>query len=127
MKKALGAVALLIACTAVVLSAGIASAAPPIGQLCPDFDTGHLSANDQTSYTITAPEGQVIVAVCVKAGSAQQGNGAQITYFDPGVTSVTLEHESGKQISHYSVLYDDKKDPPCDPKVEKCDDPDPEK
>ena len=69
MKKALSALALLVACTAVVLATSVASAAPPLGQLCPSFDTGHLSANDQTSYTIYAPEGQLIVAVCVKAGS----------------------------------------------------------
>ena len=90
---------------------------------CPDYDTGNLSANDQTSYTIQAPEGQVIVAVCVKAGSAKQGLGAEITPYDPGVTSVTIQHSSGKEISHYSVLYDDKKvPPPCtDPKI--CPDP----
>ena len=120
MKKALSAVALLVACTAVVLATSVASAAPPVGQLCPQWDTGHLSANDQQSYTVTAPAGQLIVAVCVKAGSAQQGNGAEITLFDPGVSSVTISHPSGKAISHYSVLYDDKKDPPCDEKDPKC-------
>ena len=37
-----------------------------------------------------------------------------------GVSSVTISHTSGKAISHYSVLYDDKKDPPCDEKDPKC-------
>ena len=64
--------------------------------------------------------------MCVKAGSAQQGNGAQITPYVPGVTSVTISHTSGKAISHYSVLYGDKKDPQCDPKVDpKCQPEDP--
>lgn len=118
MRKAFGVLALLVSCATVAVTVSVATAAPPLGQVCPNFDTGHLSANDQTSYTITAPAGQVIVAVCVKAGSAQQGNGAEITYYDPGVTSVTISHTSGKEISHYSVLYDDKTEPPCEPTKE---------
>ncbi len=73
--------------------------------MCPNLDTGHLSAGNATSLTIFAPEGQVIVQVCVKAGSTQQGNGPEFTDFDPGVTQTTISHTSGKEISHYSVKY----------------------
>jgi hypothetical protein len=80
---------------------------------CPPLDTGHLTdANDQTSVTITAPEGQVIVQVCLKAGSAEQGLGPEFFNFDPGVTTITLSHSSGKEISHYSVDFADAPPPP---------------
>ena len=83
-----------------------ASAAPPAGQLCPEWDSGRIDVTgDVTSITLTAPAGMVITATCVKAGSANQGLGAEITYYDPGVTSVTLTHTSGKGLSHYSVMY----------------------
>jgi hypothetical protein len=86
-------------------------------QVCPDLDTGHLSAGNQTSVTITAPPGQVIVQVCVKAGSAQQGEGPEFTNFDPGVTETTISHSSGKEISHYSVRFADAPPPPPGPPV----------
>jgi hypothetical protein len=79
--------------------------------VCPDLDTGHLSAGNQTSVTITAPEGKVIVQVCVKAGSAEQGEGPEFTNFDPGVTEATVSHSSGKEISHYSVKFADAPQP----------------
>jgi hypothetical protein len=80
--------------------------------VCPDLDTGHLSAGNQTSVTITAPAGKVIVQVCVKAGSAEQGDGPEFTNFNPGVTQTTLSHTSGKEISHYSVKFADAPPPP---------------
>lgn len=73
--------------------------------VCDNLDTGHLSAGNATSTTIYAPAGMVIVKVCVKAGSANQGNGPEYTDYDPGVASVTISHSSGKEISHYSVEY----------------------
>jgi pyruvate/2-oxoglutarate dehydrogenase complex dihydrolipoamide acyltransferase (E2) component len=84
-------------------------------QVCPNLDTGHLSAGNQTSVTITAPEGKVIVQVCVKAGSAQQGEGPEFTNFDPGVTETTISHSSGKEISHYSVKFADAPPPTTAP------------
>ncbi|MCI9869949.1 hypothetical protein [Arthrobacter humicola] len=57
------------------------------------------------SLEITAPDGLEIIAVCVKAGSAKQGLGAQIDYFYSSQLSVTISHYSGKDISHYSVMY----------------------
>ena len=105
-----------------VLTVGLVAALAAIGAAgtvgaqdatCPLLDTGHLTdLNDQTSGTITAPEGKVIVQVCVKAGSAQQGEGPEITNFNPGVTSTTISHTSGKEISHYSVKYADAPPPP---------------
>ena len=83
-----------------------ASAAPAAGQLCPTWDSGRIDVTGNvTSITLTAPAGLVITATCVKAGSANQGLGAEITHYDPGVTSVTIWHTSGKELSHYSVMY----------------------
>jgi hypothetical protein len=100
-----------------VLTVGLVAALATIGatgtvgagvdQVCPDLDTGKLPGNNQTSITITAPEGKVIVQVCVKAGSTQQGDGPEITNFNPGVTQTTISHTSGKEISHYSVKFAD--------------------
>ena len=108
----------LLATIAIATLATIGAAAGTVGaqeQVCPDLDTGHLSANNQTSVTITAPEGKVIVQVCVKAGSAQQGDGPEFTNFDPGVTETTISHSSGKEISHYSVKFADAPPPTTAP------------
>ena len=99
-----------------VLTVGLVAALATFGaagtvgaqeQVCPNLDTGHLSAGNQTSVTITAPEGKVIVQVCVKAGSTQQGDGPEFTNLNPGVTQTTISHTSGKEISHYSVKFAD--------------------
>lgn len=100
-----GAVAGLI-----LLGGGVlpASAAPAAGQICPDFDSGKIDVKGNVkSIPLTAPDGMVITAVCVKSGSANQGLGAEITYYNPGVESVTLWGLDGKDISHYSVQYGD--------------------
>jgi hypothetical protein len=93
----------------VALALGIllALAAPAVAQesTCPALSTGHLDADDQTSFTVTAPAGSLISQVCVKAGSDQQGNGPEIINYDPPVASATFSHTSGKEISHYSVLF----------------------
>jgi len=83
--------------------------------VCPNLDTGHLSAGNQTSVTITAPEGKVIVQVCVKAGSVEQGDSPEFTNLNPGVTQTTISHTSGKEISHYSVKFADAPPPPNGP------------
>jgi hypothetical protein len=80
-----------------------ASAVPAEGQICPGFDSGKIDVTeDVTSIRIDAPEGQLITAVCVKAGPT-----AEITTFDPGRTFVILEHSTLKDISHYSVQFDE--------------------
>lgn len=91
-----------------LLGGGVApaNAAPPAGQLCPTWDSGRIDvSNGIASLEITAPAGLEITGVCVKAGSASQGFGAQITYLDHSQPSVTLAHDSGKDLSHYSVMY----------------------
>ena len=78
-------------------------------KVCPDYDTGHLSAgNDLASFTYTAPEGRSIVALCVKAGTEKQGDGPEAFGVDEGATSVTFRHSTGKDISHSSVKLTDK-------------------
>ncbi|MGX9899355.1 hypothetical protein ACW0JT_04725 [Arthrobacter sp. SA17] len=76
-----GAVAGLI-----LLGGGVlpASAAPAAGQICPDFDGKIDVKGNVESIPLTAPDGMVITAVCVKSGSANQGSGAEITYYNPG-------------------------------------------
>jgi hypothetical protein len=114
-KAALVVAAALTAGSMGLVYAGTSGAAGTVGAgveaVCPDLDTGHLSANDQTSFTFTAPEGKVIVQICVKAGSAQQGDGPEFIDF-PGVTSATFSHSSGKEISHFSVKFADAPPPP---------------
>jgi hypothetical protein len=91
---------------AMALGILLALAAPAVAQeaTCPDLSTGHLSASNQTSFTFTAPEGQLISQICVKAGSAEQGDGPEIINFNPPVASATFTHSTGKEISHFSVL-----------------------
>lgn len=83
-----------------------ASAAPPANQLCPAWDSGRIDVADGIkSMEITAPDGLEIVAVCVKAGSANQYLGAQIEELYYSQVTVPISHYSGKDISHYSVKY----------------------
>ena len=92
----------------VLLGSGMApaSAAPPAGQICPEWDSGKIDVADGIkSLEVTAPDGLEIIAVCVKAGSAKQGLGAQIDYLYSSQLTVTISHYSGKDISHYSFLY----------------------
>lgn len=97
---------LLICFVGLLATIGAISIAGAQGdQVCPDLDTGHQDGGNATSVTITAPEGQVIVQVCVKAGSANQGEGPEFIDYNPGVTEATFTHSSGKEISHYSVKY----------------------
>ncbi|NKX53993.1 hypothetical protein [Arthrobacter mobilis] len=104
MKKALAALA--VAGLALPGSSAPAEAAPPANQLCPKWDSGRIDVSGkQGSVTIKAPAGKTIAAVCVKAGSAKQGLGAEVTYLDYAKKAVTVSHSSGKDISHYSVKY----------------------
>lgn len=70
-----------------------------------------------SSITVVAPEGTLIAGYCVKAGSIQQGNGPEHVVVNPPAEEVTFSHSSGKDISHYTVVYvdepiDDKAPPP---------------
>lgn len=106
MKKLLaaGAVAGLI-----LLGGGVvpASAAPAANQICPAGDSGKIDVTGNvSSIVLTADPGMLITSVCVKSGSANQGLGAVITTFDPGLTSVTIAGLQGKYISHYSYTQE---------------------
>ncbi|WP_345799982.1 hypothetical protein AAIB33_10895 [Microbacterium sp. AZCO] len=82
-----------------------ASAAPPTGNVCADYSTGHIDPGPGVKQvTYTAPAGQVILAVCVKAGSAKQGLRPEAVTVPAGATRITFSHSSGKDIGHYSVL-----------------------
>lgn len=97
MKKLLAAGAV----AALVMLGGGAAPATAAGHVCPAGDSGKIdvSGND-SSITLTAPEGQVITQVCVKSGTA-----VEYFTFDPGEETVTVETGSGKGVSHYSVWY----------------------
>ncbi|WP_194408819.1 DUF11 domain-containing protein [Microbacterium cremeum] len=82
------------------------AAADDNDQVCADLHTGHeTTVGKQTSWEITAPPGMLIYGYCVKAGSIEQGEGPVYVVLNPPVTSVTISHPSGKEISHYSVAY----------------------
>lgn len=90
------------AVAALVLLGGAApvQAAP---NLCPAGESGKIDVtNEDASITLTAPEGQLITQVCVKSGRT-----VEYFSFNPGQTTVTVTTTSGKDISHYSVWYDD--------------------
>lgn len=101
---------------------------PPNEGVCQPQADHQSPPNDSTkSLTVTAPAGMLISGYCVKAGSINQDTeevelGPVYRYFEPGDyrTSVTIEHPSKKDISHYIVFYveDDRPEPtPVTPPV----------
>lgn len=95
-----------VAAAALALGLGVAAAAPAAAdpdptQVC--SGTHITPSGNQTSITYTAPEGMLVSAWCVKAGSTQQGNGPEYHQVDPPAKTITITHASGKDISHYSV------------------------
>jgi hypothetical protein len=108
MRKLLATIAIATLATGGAIGAAGIVGAQGQADVCPDLDTGKIDPpGDPTSFTFTAPEGQVIVQICVKAGSGQQEEGPFFINFDPGVTSATFSHPSGKEISHFSVKFAD--------------------
>lgn len=107
----LGASALLVAG---LMTAPAAAFAAPVGgapvaitgggdQTCPKdgkVDVG----GEQTELVVTADPGYLIVGYCVKAGSAKKGDGPVNMDVDPPAATVTIEHPSGKAISHYTLV-----------------------
>jgi hypothetical protein len=77
------------------------------GQVCADLDSGKINFSGD-SVTVTAPKGKLIDQYCVKAGSANQGDGPIYVTVSPPKESVTITYPGGKDISHYSVSYVDK-------------------
>lgn len=101
-----------------VIIAGLASlvllcspAATPAGaaadnRVCPPLDTGKIDTTGEPhTITVTAPDGYAVGQVCVKAGSAQHGDGPEFLVADPGTTSLTFGHSSGKAVSHWSASF----------------------
>jgi hypothetical protein len=88
----------------VMLSAPAASADNE--QVCGPLDSGKIDTKgDPDSVTVSAPAGQLIDGYCVKAGSANQGEGPTYVEVVPPQQTVTISHPSGKDVSHYSVSY----------------------
>jgi hypothetical protein len=104
-RKLLATIAIVTLATVGAIGAAGIVGAQGQADVCPNLDTGKLDGGNQTSITFTAPEGLVIVQICVKAGSGQQEEGPFFINFDPGVTSATFSHPSGKEISHFSVKF----------------------
>jgi len=88
------------------LLAGLMLLATPAlarADVCADLDSGKIdTVGDPASVTITASPGYLISEYCVKAGSANQGDGPVYVSVDPPQETVTITHPSGKDISHYS-------------------------
>jgi hypothetical protein len=102
MKKLLAAGAV----AALVLLGGAmpANADPAEGQICPAGDSGKIDVTGDAKYVkVYAPEGMVITAYCVKAGRY-----AEIVTLDYPVNHLYIKHSSYKDVSHYSVWYEEK-------------------
>ncbi len=114
----------IIAIVAVITLVGGASAATALtlssgnSDVCSGLDSGKIDVKDGTeSVTVTAPEGKLIDAYCVKAGSTDGGTGGPVSIdVDPPEQTVVITYPTGKDISHYSVSYTDrvKPDKPAD-------------
>lgn len=86
----------------------LVAAAPALAtntNVCDPMDSGKIDVDGPSSFSVTAPDGYLIDAVCVKAGSANQGLGPEVTTVDPPQSTVTISHSSGKDISHWSASY----------------------
>ncbi len=74
--------------------------------VCAGQSSGKIDVSgSHTTLTVVAPEGQLISGYCVKAGSINNENGPVYVSVNPPAAQVTISHPSGKDISHYSVLY----------------------
>jgi hypothetical protein len=95
----------LVAGSLVAATGGAAMATGGSGQVCEGLDSGKIDlTGENETHTVSAPDGKLIDGYCVKAGSANAGDGPRYVDIDP-VESLTLTHPSGKAISHYSLSY----------------------
>jgi hypothetical protein len=128
MKRLLTGVGMITSVILGMVVAGTIAASEPTtqsGQVCPHgggwfkLDAGGgwdpeqpdgISASiDGGSATITVADGFTLTAVCVKAGSENQGYGPE--YWTAGLPldgpgGLTVTHSSGKDISHISVMVE---------------------
>lgn len=81
-----------------VLGAQAIPAASATTELCPGT---HLTPpkGDEQSFAYTAPDGFLVASWCVKAGTT-----TEIHAVSPPSKTVTIEHSSGKEVSHFSVV-----------------------
>jgi LPXTG-motif cell wall-anchored protein len=118
--KRLIAVLALVAGSLFVAAPATAQLASADSDVCPALSSGKINTSgDPLTVTITAPEGYVIDYYCVKAGSAQQGEGPLIVQVDPPQESVVISYPGGKSVSHYSYHYikEETPDTPDTPKT----------
>lgn len=92
--------------------ASITSASATNEGVCVDNGTKVDVVGSHESITVTAPAGYLISGYCVKAGSVRQGLGPEYYTVDPPAVSVTIEHSSGKDISHYTITLVEIETPP---------------
>jgi hypothetical protein len=93
------------------ISVATASTAAAGGGVCGEGDSGKFEVDDGNKYlVIYAPDGYLIDGYCVKAGSGNQGLGAEYVVLDSPQAKVKIYHSSWKDISHYSYTL-----------VEECD------
>lgn len=87
--------------------------------VCPDMDEPKTDVDgEEQTITLRAPEGELISAYCVKAGSAKRGEGPKIVELDVPVAEVTIAYPTGgkcRAISHYAVEYVDAPKPSPSP------------
>ena len=75
-------------------------------QVCDALDSGKINTTgDPLTVTITAPAGHLIDGYCVKAGSANSGDGPVHVTVNPPQATVTIEYPGGKAVSHYSYSF----------------------
>jgi len=75
-------------------------------KVCPENQDGygkHLPGTRSNTLVYTAPAGFLVGSYCVKAGSANQGEGPVIRQVNPPKAKVTIDHPTKDSISHYSV------------------------
>ncbi|MFI2103273.1 hypothetical protein ACH436_08285 [Isoptericola sp. NPDC019693] len=79
--------------------------------VCPDMDVPKTDVRgEEQTITLEAPEGELISAYCVKAGSAKRGEGPKVVELDVPVEEITIAYPIGgkcRAISHYAVEYVD--------------------
>ncbi len=76
--------------------------------ICGGLDSGKVEVSGEpSSVTVTAPDGKLIDGYCVKAGSVNNGSGAEYVTVDPPQKTIVITHSSGKGVSHWSVSYTD--------------------
>jgi len=92
------------------LSSAGATGTADNGEVCSGLDSGKIDVSgEKLSITVTAPEGKLISGYCVKAGSANQGDGPRYVTLDSPQKTVTLTYQDSeghaKALSHYSLSY----------------------